>query len=448
LEDFQTPLQTLNLSTNSIGDDGLECIIAGLAVNETLKNLNLNSNKITDVGLDALYCCLIKSNEVLNSVQTSHNLGSDSRADLYARKRQQQESTGTNGALDSARNATTSIHDVIHAKAMASSNRTFAFSTSKSTSKGAMLAVDDINTVNNDQRNSGDRGVGSKFDSKDDQDADDSDDDNRSHEPAANSFHSCSGDALVVVPANKPSPSSPQPKQSSLKDKQSSFDDWSKPPGGGAPRKRESVPDIRIDNRGNRFLTFEKKLVNFFTPPSAQLPPHLRSAATEGDGKRDVNGRRVATQANELGRTIGVPYLSNLSGVQPVRTNISEHSDSGQNFAFIKVYTSPRKESSLLKKTNSADSSKSASAEDGSISKPYSLIEIARDRENEIERVKKERQTQEYKNAKAEVTRVDRILKSKKVERKADLKPPPKEFWDQVKLKVIPCYFLHGFRLK
>ena len=42
---------------------------------------------------------------------------------------------------------------------------------------------------------------------------------------------------------------------------------------------------IRIDNRGNKFLTYEKKLVNFFTPPSAMLPPHLRPL-TDGADKQ------------------------------------------------------------------------------------------------------------------------------------------------------------------
>ena len=41
---------------------------------------------------------------------------------------------------------------------------------------------------------------------------------------------------------------------------------------------------IRIDNRGNKFLTYEKKLVNFFTPPSAMLPPHLRPLADKEVG--------------------------------------------------------------------------------------------------------------------------------------------------------------------
>lgn len=108
----------------------------------------------------------------------------------------------------------------------------------------------------------------------------------------------------------------------------------------------------------------------------------------EEDKVLDRGGGRIISSADELGKTIGVPYLSNLSGVQPVRTNVSEHSDSKQHFAYIKVFANARNVSSAGSTSTDLESDK----------KPYSLLEIARDRKLEIERVKIERQTEEYKN--------------------------------------------------
>jgi hypothetical protein len=72
-----------------------------------------------------------------------------------------------------------------------------------------------------------------------------------------------------------------------------------------------------------------------------------------------------------------------LKGLQPIHPHIRAHSDSGQHFAYIKVF---------------AEGSNNEVANDSQYDPPYSLIEINRDRLKEIERVKAERQTEEYKN--------------------------------------------------
>jgi hypothetical protein len=111
-------------------------------------------------------------------------------------------------------------------------------------------------------------------------------------------------------------------------------------------------------------------------------------------------GGKLVTSADQLGKTIGVPYLSNLSGINPLRSNVSEHSDSAQHFAYIKVFASPRKGSASIASRQSGGGfeDEEGSSEVITARKPYSLLEIARDRQQEIDRIKTERQSQEYKN--------------------------------------------------
>lgn len=107
----------------------------------------------------------------------------------------------------------------------------------------------------------------------------------------------------------------------------------------------------------------------------------------------------MVTSADQLGNTIGVPYLSNLSGIRPLRSNVSEHSDSAQHFAYIKVFASPRKGSAGVASQQGGSGFEEDGSSDASTArKPYSLLEIARDRQQAIDRTKKERQSQEYKN--------------------------------------------------
>lgn len=112
-------------------------------------------------------------------------------------------------------------------------------------------------------------------------------------------------------------------------------------------------------------------------------------------------GGRLVTSADQLGKTIGVPYLSNLSGIKPLRSNVSEHSDSAQHFAYIKVFASPRKvsaSSSFASQQEGSGFEEDGSSEVTTARKAYSLLEIARDRQQEIDRIKRERQSQEYKH--------------------------------------------------
>eukprot|EP01035_Chromulina_nebulosa_P021103 gene21103-27345_t len=374
LENPASVLQSLNVSRNAITDIGLQDIITALTMNQTLLSLNISANRITDDGLDALYCCLIQSNEVLTRVQTTNNIGTDSRAEMYASRRLLTPSNPMS-KKDSGNN----LHDLLHNKSMTSAKKTFTFSTAGSNGKLPQLTDDNIVADSPAPM----AVVDAESDDSEESEEEEMDEEQGASEHTvststtigqgdspkssekANSLREKSRTVKfpsnLVEDAEEKAPSTESTskhgdsnkgvlaKSKTVKNSAKDFD-WMN---SGVPAARSNSGGgsgtasalIRIDNRGNKFLTYEKKLVNFFTPPSAMLPPHLRPLADKEPGlpMYQREGGRLVTSADQLGNTIGVPYLTNLTGIRPLRSNVSEHSDSAQHFAYIKVFASPRK---------------------------------------------------------------------------------------------------------
>ena len=92
----------------------------------------------------------------------------------------------------------------------------------------------------------------------------------------------------------------------------------------------------------------------------------------------------------------------------PIRSATTRHRDSGQHLIYLRV-TTPN---------------------DPPNSKPYSLLQVAKDREAERKRVKLLRQDPEYKIKKKEKMEVVNVEPQR-----ASRRPPPPEFWEQWRRK-------------
>jgi hypothetical protein len=95
-------------------------------------------------------------------------------------------------------------------------------------------------------------------------------------------------------------------------------------------------------------------------------------------------------------------------GTMPIRSATTRHRDSGQHLIYLRV-TTPN---------------------DPPNAKPYSLLQVAKDREAERKRVKLLRQDPEYKIKKKEKMEVVNVEPQR-----ASRRPPPPEFWEQWRRK-------------
>jgi hypothetical protein len=108
--------------------------------------------------------------------------------------------------------------------------------------------------------------------------------------------------------------------------------------------------------------------------------------------------------AREVGKTIGIPYVGVVVGSQPVRTHTTRHADSAEHLQYSKILT----------------------AADPPGTAPYSWVQIGADRRKEIERVRDQRQTPQYKLQK----RNSQIYNKVYGMRAAMKHLPPRRFWD------------------
>ena len=107
--------------------------------------------------------------------------------------------------------------------------------------------------------------------------------------------------------------------------------------------------------------------------------------------------------SREVGVTLAIPKTGN-SGVMPIRTATSRHRDSGQHLMYLKIQTPDDPDGAL----------------------PYSILQVAKDREKERARIMAERQTEKYK-----IEKRDKFiygLARGRMQRSAKA-PPPEDFW-------------------
>ena len=90
-------------------------------------------------------------------------------------------------------------------------------------------------------------------------------------------------------------------------------------------------------------------------------------------------------------------------GVMPIRSATTRHRDSGQHLLYLRIST----------------------PSDPPNAKPYSLLQVAKDRDAERKRVKLLRQDPEYKIKKKEKMEIVNVP-----EQRASRRPPPPEFWE------------------
>mmetsp|Transcript_13238 Transcript_13238/g.22061 ORF Transcript_13238/g.22061 Transcript_13238/m.22061 type:complete len:1105 (-) Transcript_13238:224-3538(-) len=112
-------------------------------------------------------------------------------------------------------------------------------------------------------------------------------------------------------------------------------------------------------------------------------------------------GPRV--KSRDIGKTMSIPSLKNM-GVRPIRSSISRQKDSAQHLLYLRV----------------------ATPFDAPGDRPYSILNIGRDHQNEIARVRKERQDPVYIFEKAfHIKNTPPIIKHQ-----AALPKVPQYFWD------------------
>ncbi len=118
-----------------------------------------------------------------------------------------------------------------------------------------------------------------------------------------------------------------------------------------------------------------------------------------------IKGRQGIKPAREVGKTMGVPYVGVVVGTKPVRTHTTRHADSAEHIEYTKILT----------------------AADPPGTAPYSWVKIGADRRNEIDRVKAQRQTPQYKLQKRNAQIYNKVYGM----RAAMKHLPPRRFWDE-----------------
>lgn len=139
-------------------------------------------------------------------------------------------------------------------------------------------------------------------------------------------------------------------------------------------------------------------------PPSSSGPFKSRpnKHRAKGTGNVYVPGSG-GLKSRELGTTLSIPKTGN-SGIMPIRSASSRHRDSGQHLMYLRIQT-----------PNDHDGTQ-----------PYSILQVAKDREREIARVKAERQEESYKLEKR-----DKFIYglAKGRPQRSAMQPPPVDFW-------------------
>ena len=130
----------------------------------------------------------------------------------------------------------------------------------------------------------------------------------------------------------------------------------------------------------------------------------IESHSMSMDQSSDASSRQDL-KSQDVGRTLGVPYIGQY-GVMPIRSATSRHRDSGQHLMYLRIQTPA----------------------DPPDAKPYSLLQVAKDREGEIKRVKLTRQDPEYK-----IKKRDKMAVQNQKPQAAALKPPPAYFWESLR---------------
>lgn len=346
------------------------------------------SNQIDDIGLEALYKCVTHYNEVLLCVLITDNVGSDLRAQNYVAKRKEERDIKE----DMEQNK-------IDKKQFELLKSNLPYKQGKKEKK--VYVEDDIFPLPKQIEIKSTIAIESPVITIEEQVLIKSE----SVEPVI----SIPSETSVVVSVDEITSSGPQ------KHRNSRHDDYRTVV---TQTRQKSAPDLLENSfklppskkggtgkffKINKHLTRERKIVHYFTPDDEKMVPPIIIPA---DGK------------SQLGKTIGVPYLNNLDGNFPIRPSIHVNRDSGQHFTFLKV------------------------TESEGVIPPISLVQIAKNREKEIQRVKADRQTIDYKEAKADVTRVDKSFK-RNTPHKSALPPTSKKFWDIWK-KTIRIRYSEG----
>ena len=142
-------------------------------------------------------------------------------------------------------------------------------------------------------------------------------------------------------------------------------------------RKPFSSRGIRPSSAGavskeNPFTLPAEEMKKFFME---DINPRLKHQPSNTSGKELHNSSSSSKRLSEnYGKTLGVPQIKSM-GIRPIRTSISNYADSGEHLMYLRV----------------------ATEDDPEGTRPYSLVKIALDKQAERERIKKERQSRQYK---------------------------------------------------
>ena len=134
---------------------------------------------------------------------------------------------------------------------------------------------------------------------------------------------------------------------------------------GGEYSPSKPAPALKRNNSSRKFFSFKK---NLESEEVKELPSLLSTAPS---ALANI-GRPV--RSKDVGKTMSVPNIKNM-GVRPVRTSISSQKDSAQHLMYLRIPTpfDPPNE------------------------RPYSILNVAKDYEEHVKRVRALRQDPQYK---------------------------------------------------
>jgi hypothetical protein len=124
---------------------------------------------------------------------------------------------------------------------------------------------------------------------------------------------------------------------------------------------------------GNPFSLPEEEMKKFFME---DINPRLKNQSMTNSHESLYTSTSSSSKrlSQNYGKILGVPQIKSR-GIRPIRTSISSFADSGEHLMYLRV----------------------ATEDDPEESRPYPLIKIALDKRAERERIKRERQSAQYK---------------------------------------------------
>lgn len=125
------------------------------------------------------------------------------------------------------------------------------------------------------------------------------------------------------------------------------------------------APGLTRSSSSKKFFSFKK---NLESEEVKELPSLLRTAPS---ALANI-GRPV--RSRDVGKTMSVPNIKNM-GVRPIRTSISSQKDSAQHLMYLRI----------------------ATPFDPPNERPYSILNVAKDYEAHVKKIKAQRQDPQYK---------------------------------------------------